>query len=67
MKKTVSELFEEFETISNPEECGCEYQHFDSCLTMKWVKKLEEVREAIKELENKEHSYSGYYTRLSNE
>ena len=54
MNKTALELFEEFVRMSNSDECRCEYQHHYGCSSMKWVRKLEEVREAIKELENKE-------------
>lgn len=53
MKKTALEIFEEFVNISDSEECGCEYQHHYGCYAMEWVSKLEEVREVIKELENK--------------
>jgi len=47
MSKTLSELFEEFVEISEPEECGCEFQHDDWCLTMQWKRKISEIRKCL--------------------
>ena len=36
-------LLHEFVEMSEPSECGCEFQHVEWCNTMKWKKKLEEL------------------------
>lgn len=39
-------LLQEFVNMSEPEECGCEFQHVEWCNTMKWKRKLEDIRES---------------------